>query len=205
MLDVLLGGLTGLVGNVVTGIMNFKTMKLKLAHEEKMVELETTAMKEEAKMQIEVTKAEIEGAVELADAQAYMQSQKTGNKAMFSEKWIDRLFSVEGKFGRFFAIPAAVILAMGFGFVDWLRGFMRPGLTLYLTGMTTVITYMAWQILQKHGLTAMTATEALDIFDQVITIVIYLSVSCVTWWFGDRTMAKFLTKVEGKQKNNMEG
>lgn len=201
-LTTILGGLTGLIGNIVTGVMNYKTMKLKNAHDEVMVGLETDAMKEEAKMQIAITKAEIEGAVELADTQAFMQSLKAGNKAMFSEKWIDKLFSVEGKFGRFFAIPVAVLLAMGFGFVDWLRGFMRPAMTIYLIGMTTVITFMAWNIMQKFGMDSITPAQAIVIFTQVIDIVIYLTVSCVTWWFGDRRMAKFLTTLN---KGKAEG
>jgi hypothetical protein len=196
-LDVLLGGLTGLLGNAVTGIMNYKTMKLKMTHERDMVKLETEAMKEEAKMQIEVTKAEIEGAVELADTQAYIASQKSGNTQMFSEKFLDLLFSVKG-WMRFISIPFAVIIAFLFSIVDFLRGFMRPGLTLYLTGVTTVITWMAWEILQKNGIGSLTAAEAKEIFQQVISIVIYLTVSCVTWWFGDRRMAKFLTKLNKK-------
>lgn len=193
-LDVLLGGVTGLLGNLVTGWMNHKTTKLSNEHEQKMVALETAAMKEESKMQIAISKAEIEGAVELADSAAYMESIKVGNKKMFSEKWIDRLFNVEGKVGKFFAIPLGVILAMGFGFVDWLRGVMRPGITLYLTIMTTVITYMAWKLIQDHG-AGMTVDDAVEIYKQTTSIVIYLTVSCVTWWFGDRRMAKFLTNM----------
>jgi hypothetical protein len=201
-LTTILGGLTGLVGNIVTGVMNYKTMKIKNEHEAIMVGLETEAMKEEAKMQIAITKAEIEGAVELADTQAFMQSLKAGNQVMFSEKWIDKLFSVKGKFGRFCAIPVAVLLAMAFGFVDWLRGFMRPAMTIYLIGMTTVITFMAWNIMKKFGMDSITPAQAIVIFTQVIDIVIYLTVSCVTWWFGDRRMAKFLTSLN---KGKAEG
>lgn len=199
-LDVILGGVTGLLGNVITGILKYKNQKMQFAHDEKMVALETAAMKEEAKMQIAVTKAEIEGAVELADAQAYMESIKAGQKPMFSEKWIDRLFSVEGKFGRFFAVPVAVFISFGFALVDWLRGFMRPALTLYLTGMSTVITYMAWEILQKNGI-VMDADQAVGIYNETTSIVIYLTVSCVTWWFGDRTMSKQLVTMKKEQKD----
>lgn len=201
-LDIIFGGITGLVGNVITGIMSYKTQKLKNQHEVDMIKAETESMKIEAEMQIQVTKAEIEGAVELADAQAYMNSQKSASQPMFSEKWIDKLFSVEGKFGRFFAVPAAVIIAMGFGFVDWLRGFMRPALTMYLTGITTVLTYQAWQILQQHGLGTMTAAQAVDTYTQTSSMVIYLTVSCITWWFGDRRMAKFLTTLNKKQQSD---
>ena len=199
-LDVILGGLTGLVGNFVTSWMSLKTMKAKNEHEAKMVALESAAMKEEAKMQIAITNAEIEGAVELADSAAYMESIKVGNKAMLSEKWAEKLFNVEGKIGRFFAIPAGVLIAIAFGFVDWLRGFMRPAITIYLTVLSTIITYMAWDIMQAHGLKSMTSIQAVDLYSQTTSIVIYLTVSCVTWWFGDRRMAKFLTNLNNKKE-----
>jgi len=201
-LDIILGGVTGLLGNVITGILGYKTQKLKNDHEIAVIQAETSAMKMEAQMQIQVTKAEIEGAVELADAQAYMISQKGASQPMFSEKWIDKLFSVEGKFGRFFAVPAAVLIAMAFGFVDWLRGFMRPALTVYLTGITTVLTYQAWQILQINGIETMTSTQAVGTYTQATSMVIYLTVSCVTWWFGDRRMAKFLTTLNKKSQTD---
>jgi hypothetical protein len=193
-LEAILGSVTGILGNLLTGWLNYKNTKLSNEHEQKMVALETAAMKEEAKMQIAITKAEIEGAVELADSAAYMESIKAGNKDMFSEKWIDKLFNVEGKVGRFFSIPVAVLLAMAFGFVDWLRGFMRPAMTLYLTGMTTVITWMAWKLMQVNGI-QLPINDAVAIYSQTTSIVVYLTVSCVTWWFGDRRMAKFLTKM----------
>jgi hypothetical protein len=195
-LDVILGGVTGLVGNIVTGIMNYKTMKVKNEHEQKMVGLNTNAMLAKAKMQIEITKNRIAGEVELADSEAYKINQEKANEPSFSEKWIDKLFAVEGKVIRWFAITAAVLIAVGFGFVDWLRGFMRPAITMYLTAMTTVVTWMAWDILQAHGLQTMTVVQALEIYNQVIDIVIYLTVTCVTWWFGDRRMAKFLTSMD---------
>jgi hypothetical protein len=199
--ETILGGVTGLLGNIVTGILGYKNQKLQFEHEVIMLQAETEAMRMEAQMQIQITKAEIEGAVELADAQAYTLSQKAGSQPMFSEKWIDKLFSVEGKFGRFFSIPAAVLIAIAFGFVDWLRGFMRPALTIYLTSITTAITWMAWQILQKHGID-MTASEALSTYTQATSMVIYLTVSCVTWWFGDRRMAKFLTTIGNRRNRN---
>jgi len=197
-LDILFGGITGLLGNAITGFMTYKTQKLRNDHDIAMIQAESESMRIEAQMQIQVTKAEIEGAVELADAQAYMLSQKSASKPMFSEKWIDKLFGVQGKVGRFFAIPTAVLIALAFGFVDWLRGFMRPALTIYLTGITTVLTYQAWQILQNHGLPAMTTTEAISSYNQVTSMILYLTVSCITWWFGDRRMSKFLTTLNRK-------
>lgn len=201
-LDILLGGVTGLLGNIITGVMKFKNQKLQFQHEARMVALETAAMREEAKMKIAITKAEIEGAVELADAHAYAQTLKAADKQLFSDQWIERLFNVQGKFGSFFAIPVATLLATGFAFVDWLRGIMRPALTIYLTVMSSIITYMAWTIMQQHGVEHLTAEAALGIYNQTTSIVIYLTVSCVTWWFGDRTMSKAIVDMKKEGTKN---
>jgi len=203
-LETILGGVTGLIGNVISSIMTFKTQKLKNEHDQMMMRLETAAMRAEAEANIRITKAQIEGAVEIADSQAYMASINVGNKNLLDEKWVDKLLSIEGRW-KWITIPVACIVAVLFGFVDWLRGFMRPALTLYLTALTTAITWMAWNIMQKHGIGTMTAEQAVDIFNEVVAIVIYLTVSCVTWWFGDRRIAKFLTSIHKKQGSNGGG
>ena len=89
-LDVIFGGITGLLGNVITGITNYKTKKLEVLHEEKMVALESEAMRLEAEMNIAVTKAEIEGEIELADSAAYIESIKAGQTSLFGKEWIDK-------------------------------------------------------------------------------------------------------------------
>ena len=200
-IDVLLGGVTGLLGNVITSVMNYKTLKIKNDHEAKMVALETEAMKQEAAMQIAITKTETEGEVELADAGIYLESIKVGNKAMFSEKWIDKLFSIEGKM-KYIAVPAGVILSLGFGFVDWLRGIIRPGVTIYFTGLATLITFYAWEIIQKHGIDAMSTDDAIGIYKQSTSIILYLTTTIICWWFGDRSSKKFLTNLDNKGKTN---
>ena len=199
-LDIILGGVTGLIGNAFTTFFKYKNAKLEFAHDEKMVDLETQAMIKEAEAQIQVTKARIEGEVELADAAAFDTSQTAGNKQLFADKWIDMIMANRDKkwTGWFFGLMGTCIAA-GFAFVDWLNGFMRPALTLYLVGSSSFITYLAWQIMQEAGLATLTATQAIDIFQQVTSTMIYLAVSSVTWWFGDRTMSKYLQE-KGKNK-----
>jgi len=199
-LDTILGGVTGLLGTVATGIMKYQNQKIKYENDQKMVALNTAAFKEKSEVQIEVTKEQVKGDIAKEDTEAYRDSITSANKPLFSEKWIDKLFSVQGKFGRFFAIPCGVFIAFGFAGVDWLRAFMRPALTLYLTVMSTVITYMAWNIIQAHNIAAMSIQQAVDIYTRTTTIIIYLTVSCVTWWFGDRTMAKALLDIHGGPK-----
>ncbi len=200
-LDIILGGITGLIGNAFTTWFKFKNAKMDYTHKEKMVSLETQAMIQESQMQIEVTKSRIEGEIELADSASFQKSQEIGSKQLFHEKWIDMIME-GGKrkwTGWFFRLMGTCIAA-SFAFVDWLNAAMRPVLTLYLVGGSSYITYLAWKIMVASGLETMTAVQAVDIFQQVTSTMIYLAVSAVTWWFGDRTMSKFLQQ-QGAKKN----
>jgi len=199
-LDIILGGVTGLIGNAFTTFFKYKNAKMDYAHKEKMVDLETQAMIKEAEAQIKVTTARIEGEIELADAAAFDTAQKVGNKQLFAEKWIDMIMANRDRkwTGWFFGLMGTLIAA-GFALVDWLNGMMRPALTMYLVGGSSYITYLAWQIMEQAGIATLTATQAMGIFQQVTSTMIYLAVSAVTWWFGDRTMSKFLQD-QGKNK-----
>lgn len=234
-LETILGGVTELIGNVVGGWFKLKHAKLqkeinesKQSHEVAMITAETNAMIEEAKANIKITQAQVEGAIDLKDADAYMQSLKEGNKALFSNKWIDRLLLVDGhmfswsssekkledgtvvpakerKFlsWKLFTVPIASIIAFLFGLTDFFRGMIRPTLTVYLCGVTTWVTLMAWRIMQSSG-TEITASQAMEIFQDTTSIVTYLTVSCVTWWFGDRRMAKTIMELKGADRTKMD-
>ncbi len=98
LIETILGGVTGLIGNVVGGWFKLKERKLDLdihamnnTHELSMLKAETQAMIMEAKANIKITQAQVEGAVDIKDADAFMQSQTEGNKNLFSNKWIDAL------------------------------------------------------------------------------------------------------------------
>jgi len=209
LLETIFGGVTGLIGSVVGGIFKYKTMKAQIelkkaehAHEKDMVLAETEAMIMESKANIAITRAQVEGAIDLEDAKAYVQSQKEGNKSMFSNKWIERLFSVEGKW-QIITLPLSMLIATMFGFVDFLRGVIRPALTVYLCGVTTWVTMMAWKIMQAEGITV-TAIQAVQIFTDVTSIITYLTISCVTWWFGDRRIAKTIMELHGADRTKID-
>jgi hypothetical protein len=204
-LDIILGGVTGLIGNAFTTWFKYKNAKMEHAHKEKMVSLETSAMIQEAQMQIEVTKSRIEGEIELADAAAFQTSQKVGSKQLFHEKWIDMIMEAgkQSKWTGWIYKILGTMIASAFAFVDWLNAAMRPTLTIYLVAGSSYITYLAWQIMQSAGLDTMTAAQAVGIFSQVTSTMIYLAVSSVTWWFGDRTMSKYLQQQGAKQNKNI--
>ena len=190
-LDIIFGGVTGLLGTVLGQFFKYKTAKMEHEQERGMVQLETQAMIQEAEMQIQVTKSRVEGEVELAEISAYEESLRSGQKSMFGKEWLDKMFVMPGKMGavaKFFA----VFIAIAFAGVDILRSFMRPALTIYTMGAASYLTYLAWQILQTAGIDMMSVAQALGLYTQVSEAIIYLAISAFTWWFGDRMTAKFL-------------
>ena len=205
-LDIILGGVTGLIGNAFTTWFKYKNARMEYKHKETMVNLETQAMIQEAQMNIQITKSRIEGEIELADAAAFTTSQKVGSEKLFHEKWIDMIMEAgkASKWTGWIYKILGTMIAAAFAFVDWLNAAMRPTLTLYMVGGSTYITYLAWQIMQAAGLETMSAAQAIGIFTQVTSTMIYLAVSAVTWWFGDRTMSKFL-QGQGAKKNGFGG
>jgi hypothetical protein len=202
-MDILLGGLTGLIGNAFTTWFKYKNAKMDNEHEENMLKLKTQAMIQESQMQIQVTKTKVAGEIEIADAEAYTKSQEVGNVRLFHERWIDMIMqSAEKKkwTGWIYSIIGTLISAC-FALVDWVNTAMRPTLTLYLVAMSTYITFLAWEVMERSGLDAISATQAVGIFNDITSTMIFLTVSSVTWWYGDRTVSKYLQEKDAKAMN----
>ena len=196
MWETIFGGVTGIVGSVVTSVMNFKTQKLKNKHEVEMAQIdlqrldkEKEIMLAEAEANMRITEVETEAQIELADADVYKESMKAAQKDALSDVVHQKLME-GGKFSQ----VIATIVAFLFGVVDFIKRLIRPSLTAYLVGLTTWITWIAWDIMKLKG-EDLSTTQATHIFDSVTTIIIYLTVTVVTWWFGDRRMAKFLMRL----------
>lgn len=193
--DLIFGGVTGLLGTIWSSYnkrkereMDLKDRENQRAHDLRMVDAQTRAMQAEAEANIRVTEAQVAGAVELENARAFQTSQLEGNKDVFRESFMERLFAVEG-WVRLIAVPFGVLVCVLFGLADFVKSIARPTITLYLLGVSTWITKLAWDILDTKGM-VLTSVQASAIFSNVTGTVLYLTVTAVTWWFGDRMAAK---------------
>jgi hypothetical protein len=170
------GLLTGFLGNIFTAWNNRKMKKADNEHQIKLIEAQTNAMIKEAEANIRVTEAEIEGEIKTAELDVFKQSIIEGNKNVFSEKYMDKLFS--SKVGSWFGM----FLAFIFGIVDFIKALTRPGLTIFLVGL------VAWMVTTGTG-------NIVDLVD----LVVYLATTAVVWWFGYRNESKFQKQ---RDKNN---
>jgi hypothetical protein len=187
------GGITGLFGTLVTSVLNFFSQREKNKHDKEMARIQIDMLKAQTDASIKIVQAQVQGAVELQDSVAFTKSQQYGNESIFSSSWIDKMLEVKG-WTAWLSYPIAYIIIILFGLVDFLKSLMRPGITLYLMLASTWVTFTALKMIEDAG-QKVDLIKALNLYETVVIITIYLTVSCVTWWFGDRRIAKFLMRL----------
>lgn len=187
--------LLGLFGGISTAVAKYKIEKLKCDHEVAMAEQDRLSIAAEADANVKITEAQVKGATELREMDAYIVSQKEGNKDLFRATYMSKLYDVSG-WAKYVALPIAFLCTLLFALVDLLKGITRPALTAYYAGASFWLTWQSYKLLEAKNI-ALTPIMAHDILSQSIQTIMCLTVTCVTWWFADRRMGKFLT--EGRE------
>jgi len=155
--DIIFGGLTGLIGGIAQKVADYKTKKL---------ELELLQKKTDAEIQLRKVDAEIMAQEWAARTKvAEIETASEDFKASFNEP---ELYSEHVKPTK----QQGWLLI----FVDFLRGIVRPFLTLYLCAVTTVM------YLRTDGGTINPQS--------VVDTVLFLTTTAVCWWFGSRGAKK---------------
>lgn len=151
--DLMFGGLTGLIGGIAQKVADYKTKKL---------EIELLQKKSDAEIALRRVDAEIMQQEWAARTKvAEIETASADFKASFNEPTL-------------YSEKVAPTAKQGWllVFVDFLRGIVRPILTLYLCAITTIL-YM-------H-------TDGGRVDPQsVVDTILYLTVTAVTWYFGAR-------------------
>ena len=166
------GGATGLIGVVLQRFADYKNKQLDMQLEQQKHEnavalrrVDAEIMAQEWAARTQVASVEAAGKEEVANAQAFERSYSLepqryaeGVKPTKAQAWV-------------------LIL------LDAVRGIIRPGLTIYLCILTTMVWYQAKAVLGQEDLDAEAAG---DIWRMVVGTILYLTTTCVLWWFGTR-------------------
>lgn len=176
LLAIVSGGATGLLGVVAQRVFDHWKLKqendrLKLmhAHELAMKQADAQIMMQEWTQRTKVAEVEAAGKEAVADAAAFAASL-TSEPKRYSE-------GVKvGKWGGYALV-----------FADLVRAIVRPGLTLYLAWIATELYRASEKIMADAG--AHISTLA-PLHSQIVLTLLYLFVTCVTWWFGTRNRQK---------------
>lgn len=195
MFDLLFGGITGLVGTIWSGYNQRKQKELDLRKEESkqkymlaMVRVESEAMLAEAQANLHITESKLQDAIELTEAHMLSESQRSSKQQTLPTAFAEKLAATEG-WAKIISIPLLSILCFTLALADVIKGLARPCITVYLLGVSTWISYKAWQLLDVADIT-LSAEQAVIILEQAISVLLYLSTTAVTWWFGDRMAEK---------------
>lgn len=166
------GGLTGLIGVAVQKIAEHKTEKLRAevardqrAHELELRRVDAAIMQQEWTQRTKLAEIESAGKEALADSQAF-----TASFELEPERYGDRVRPT----------PAQAWLLV---ILDFIRGSIRPGITLYLCALVTLI-YLQTRALIGGGIAP---EQAAGIAKEIISTVLYLSTTTICWWFGIRS------------------
>lgn len=155
--DLMFGGLTGLIGGIVQKFADYKTKKLELQLIEKKTEAEIAMRRVDA----EIMKEEWAQRTKVAQ----IETASADFKASFNEP---ELYSAK--------VDPNEKQGWLLVFVDFLRGFVRPFLTLYMCGIVTVLYFR---------------TDGGTVNPQsIVDTLLYLATMSCSWWFGSRTSHK---------------
>lgn len=164
------GGATGIIGVIVQRIADYKNKQLdlaiskeKMAHEIALKKIDAEILAQEYAARVTVAASESNAKIEVADSQAFAASFV--EPKMYSEG--------TGKSG---------LQSFAFVLLDLIRGVVRPGLTIYLCVITT---YVYLQVKELMGV-PLDPTKGMDLLNQIVGTILYLTTTCLLWWFGVR-------------------
>ena len=69
--------------------------------------------------------------------------------------------------------------------VDFMRGMIRPSMTIYMTVLTTILYVQVMNLV--GGLEGVIDKDmAMQLVQQVVLVILYITTTVILWWFGTR-------------------
>jgi hypothetical protein len=183
---ILSGGATGLLGVIAGKIFegwqrkqDIDKIKLQHEHAVAMKKADAEIMAQEWAARTKMAEVEAAGREAVADAAAFSasfgQEPKRYSEGMEPPKG--------GKVAKFVQGAGWYMMVC----VDALRAIVRPGLTLYLCWIATRMYEESRAAMAMMDLDGTAQQEMLStVHSQIVYTMLYLFVTCVTWWFGTR-------------------
>lgn len=169
MWNLILGPVIGLVGSGLTKWLDQRAEDAKRAHELSMLRANAELMAQEWAQRTKVAEVEAAGKVEVADSEAFGEAVKAeavrysaGVKASSAQAWL--LF-----------------------LLDFMRGIVRPALTLYLCIIATML-YLDSKALAQH--VPSDPNFAAAQVAEIRTRLLFMAEAVVMYWFGMRSGKK---------------
>lgn len=192
--SVVAGGATGLLGVALQQFFAFQNKKLdlqvvKMNHENalKLADKETERARLRADADKEIADRGARARELEASEDARARDIEAASRSLLASYEQDRASYLEkgAQLGKGWPSKVAM-LAMAL--VDTARGLLRPGLTIHLTVIVTLMFLQMLALLEAMG-HQWSAEELVPIVKMIVNTVLYCWTTCVVWWFGSRNQA----------------
>jgi len=160
--SLLSGGATGIIGSIVTNISDYFEQRRKNQHQLKLRELDIQEMEKEYEWRAKITEQKTETKVQEISYDHDSRSYTSGMQ--LKSGWL----------------KAPLV------FVDFIRGMVRPALTIFLIVLVWMTFNKVQGVIDSAGMEALNPDKAMSIYAGVIDMILYLASTAVTWWFGTR-------------------
>lgn len=188
MLDILGSVFSGIFGGGATGLLGVLLQRYfdhkKVANDTEIIKLQLRAAHETRKIELEAQERMATKAADLALVQAQLDAQAREAEAD-SADYIKSLDSDRATFIMPEAQKQSRAVRWALGFVDFVRGLMRPAITAYTLALLTAVWYWVQTMYSTMGL-KLTPEQVLGLANQAIGTIVYLAVTTTVWWFGVR-------------------
>jgi hypothetical protein len=166
------GGATGLIGVGLQRYADYKNRQLemqiakqKFDQDLALKQIDMQIMEKEWAGRVQVAQTEAEAAADAAASQAFAASY-----AMEPKRYSE-------------GVPVGKVSGFLLVLLDLFRGVVRPALTVYLCAISTLIYYQARDLI---GRASLKPDQAMQIENLIVGTILYLTTTCVLWWFGTR-------------------
>ena len=180
------GALSGFLGGI-TGILG---TWLKRRYETSLARIENQRRKDERDHEIKMMELEHKSALAIAEVERQESADKSAARShVQSYKLEPQRFSEGLEFpDTWFGRRAHEVSSFLLHALDFFRGLMRPGLTVYMAVLVTWVYWDLTMLLDTLGI-AFDADQAMTMLTMIVNTFLYLFTTAFVWWYGDRNRA----------------
>lgn len=181
------GGATGLIGVFLQRFFDYKgkqqdleLVRINNEHARLLAQMDLEKANRAAEATEKVAQEQADAQIRSAELDAQAKADEAAAKAYIASVESDRATYLDPKAQSRSKFARAMMTL-----VDSARGLIRPALTLYLAVLTTFMYHWATDIAAREGF-AMSAADAAELVKTIINTLLYLTTTCIVWWFGVR-------------------
>lgn len=174
------GGATGLLGLLLQRYFDLKNKQ----QDVEIIKLNLANSVELAKMEAERLKVKVDAEVHIAETESESEKYKSDNELMAASYENDKAQYLDKESMRKEGKVAALVMFM-MAFVDFFRGMLRPGMTVYLCFVVTYMFYWVRDLAAQYG-NLMTSDNLQVLIVQIISTILYAFTTATVWWYGSR-------------------